>query len=91
MIVRSGGEEMWWFSLQNPGTPLFVAHCENAKNNEDVCILLLETGANADVMDKVGCMDRCMEGWMDGSLNGYSLIFMGKCIYGKCMDRFMDG
>ena len=39
---------------KHTGTPLIVAHCENACNNVDICVMLIKHGANPDVMDPVG-------------------------------------
>ncbi|ESO07019.1 hypothetical protein HELRODRAFT_171057 [Helobdella robusta] len=33
------------------GLPAFVAHCENAANNEELCLLLLSYGANPNLQD----------------------------------------
>src|SRR6218665_2881171 len=63
------------------GLPVFIAACEGAKNAEELCLAMLNAGADPKIVDSVrqthiqtdrqtnGQTDRRMDGWIDGWTN----------------------
>lgn len=47
-------------NVSHGGMPIFLQACENAAECEDMCLSLLERGADPNAVNQVRCTEECV-------------------------------